>query len=258
MQIHIECEYCGSVYDYSENHSCPNCAGVPSKKRITAAKAEAKAEAAEAHIAPAPVPAGRVMKVLIKLIPVWIVCIFVMLFIPDIKEHMAENTIREHLQTVDTPEFREHGLNEEFLYDGIMNVSVDDAYFANSSTADALIPENMKMLVVHISASVVDGADQRNMGNYYDNEPYIAFGKTFRRPLSYTALIVFPEIYSRNMFYFSSMRYYDSREGYFCFLVDKDAEEFALCLEETHTEGYVRQLDCVHRINFSITEEAEQ
>lgn len=44
MQIMIECEYCGSTYDFNENHTCPNCAAIPDKKAIAAAKAAVKAE----------------------------------------------------------------------------------------------------------------------------------------------------------------------------------------------------------------------
>ena len=257
MSIHIDCEYCDSVYDYNENHSCPNCGAVPDKKQIAAAKAAAKAEA-QADSAPAPVPVGKLMKLLIKLIPVWLIFIFIIVWIPGIKGRIAEITVKNHLQTIDTPRFIEHELDEEFLYDGLMDITVDDAYFAESPTAEALLPNDIKLLVVHITASAADGANQRDIGNYYNNDPYIESGKSLRRPLSYSALRIFPDIFAQQMFHFSSMRYYDRYEGYFCFLVDKDEEEFTFCLEETHTESHIRQLDCVHRVNFSITEEAEQ
>ena len=261
MQINIECEYCGSVYDYSKNHSCPNCAAIPDKNQISAAKAAAKAEAqADSAVSTAsePAPAGKFMKILIKLIPVWIIIIFASLWIPDIKEHSVENKARSNLQTVDSPEFTEHELNEEFLYDGLMNVTVDDVYFAKSSTAEALLPDNIKLLVVHINAAVAEGANQSDVGTYYNNDPYIESGESFRSPMSYSALRIFPDNFAQQMFNFSSMRYYDRRDGNFCFLVDKDTEEFTLCLEETHIEGYIRQLDCIHRIHFKVTEETEQ
>ena len=257
MQINIECEYCGSVYNYSENHSCPNCAAVPGKDQITAARAAAKAEALGDPKPDSPASTGKLMRVLIKLIPVWIIIFFAALFIPDIKERSVERNAKSHLQTVDSPEFREHGLNEKFLFDGLINITVDDVYFAESPTAEALLPDGMKLLVIHISAEIAPGADQRDIGNYYDSDSYIEFGNGFQRPMTYSALRVFPETFSQQMFNFFSMKYYDSRDGNFCFLVDKDTEEFTFCIDETHTEGYVRQLDCIHRIKFSITEEAE-
>ena len=94
----IECKYCGSGYDYRENQSCPNCGAVPDKEQINAAKKEVRLAAKEledlrlesqlklaaAKNAAAVPKTGKFMRKLIKLIPLWVVIIFTVIWIPDI------------------------------------------------------------------------------------------------------------------------------------------------------------------------------
>ena len=108
MQIMIECEYCGSLYDFNENHVCPNCAAVPNKKKVSAAKAAAKAEAKKApeyavkldYTKEKP-PSGMLMTIIVKLIPLWIFLIIGLTFVPEAVEKSMAKKAEKHLQVVD-------------------------------------------------------------------------------------------------------------------------------------------------------------
>lgn len=256
MQIMIECEYCGSTYDYSENHICPNCAAVPNKKQIAAAKNAAKAEQSPYAMYGTPVPAaaptGGFMRTIIKLIPLWIGIIFVCIFMPEVKEGMMNSTIKENLQVVDEPRLETHGMNEEFTYDGIFKLVIDEAYIADSNTMNALLPDDKELLVVHLLCSVSDS--DKIVNNYYNIQPYITDGSYCREPVDSTALNSCPDAFAQNIFRFSYFGYKKEADGYMCFIVDKDSDNFSLCLEETHTEGYVRQLDYIHQIGLAVSE----
>lgn len=157
MPLNIECNYCGSVYDYRENHSCPNCAAIPDKKQIDAAKAEArlaaKAEAdakleAELKLAAAknavPVPhTGKFMRTLIKLIPLWIVVIFTVIWIPEILESSSNKNIAQNLQVIDEPNYAVHEMGESFVYDKIFTVTADEFFIAEGDAVSALLLLNI-------------------------------------------------------------------------------------------------------------------
>ncbi|MCH5348563.1 MAG: hypothetical protein J1E40_04505 [Oscillospiraceae bacterium] len=261
MYIGIECEYCGSSYDYSESHTCPNCGAVPDKKQVIEAKRTAKEEeASHMEVFPAypaaPAPTGKLMRTLIKLIPVWIVLIVVMLFVPGIKETSDNKLIMESLRIIDSPEYTDHQIGDSFLYDNAFTVTVDDFFYSDSAAVDALLPEGYRLLVVHI-VYTYDGEETEN--NYYDVTPYITDGKICRAPVSSSALRSLPDVFAQNAFYFNSYRYDTYRNdteryGFLCFIVDEDTGSFDLCFEETHLSNYVRQLDCIHRVSIDAKE----
>ena len=267
MTINIECSYCGSVYDYKEHHSCPNCAAIPDKAQINAAKNEARAAAkaeADAKLAAelklaaaknaAAVPkTGKFMRKLIKLIPVWIVIIFAAIFIPGILENISNKKIVQNLQVIDEPEYVIHEIGESFIYDKIFTFTADEFFIAEGDAVNALLPEGFKLLVVH-AATTADGSKEEN--NYYDIVPYVTDGKVCRANVSSYALRSLPDAYAQTPFYFYYSRYNTELDGYMCFVINEDMTYVDLCIEETHTENYVRQLDCVHKIPIKLTEAA--
>lgn len=258
MYVGIECEYCGSSYDYSENHSCPSCGAVPDKKQVTEAKRAAAEEAAAkaaalTHLQPVPAaaPTGKFMRTLIKLIPVWIVLIAVMTFVPEIKKSLDNKHIIETLQTIDTPEYADHQPGEDFLYDKVFTVTVNDFFYSDSAAVDALLPEGYRLLVVNVGYT---RSEDEAPNDYYSVTPYISYGNVCRAPVSSSALRSLPDEFAQTSFYFSSYRYDTDRYGFLCFIVDEDADQFSLCFEETHLENYIRQLDCVHRVTIDTKE----
>ncbi len=269
MPLTIECNYCGSVYDYKEHHSCPNCAAAPDKAQINAAKNEARAAAkaeADAKLAAelklaaaknaAAVPkTGKFMRTLIKLIPVWVVIIFTAIWIPGIVESTSYDTVSKNLQVIDELEFKSHEIGESFVYDGIFNVAADEFFIAEGDAVNAILPEGFKLLAVHMVMST-DGSGGTN--DYYDIDPYITDGKVCRSPVSSGALRSLPDAFAQTAFYFYSTKYTTERDGYLCFIIDEDMTSVDLCLEETHLQNRIRRLDYVHRITLDITEASEQ
>lgn len=250
----IECSYCGSAFDYREHRTCPSCAAVPSKKQIDEAYAKA-AENTNIKInteADVPAHTGKFMQKLIKLIPVWIVFIFVIIWIPEIKQASDEKKIVGSLKSIEEPEYIDHKLGENFLYDKFFNVVADEFMIADSDAANALMPSGYKLLAIHVTA-VSDGTGASN--DYYSIEPYIAIGNVCREPILSSALRSMPDVFAHDAFYFSSSKYDPIKDGYICFIVEENTEAIELCFEETHMENKVRQLDCIHRINIDLREE---
>lgn len=265
MTINIECSYCGSVYDYKEHHSCPNCAAIPDKAQINAAKNEARAAAkaeADAKLAaelklaaaknavPVP-PTGKFMRTLIKLIPVWIVIIFTVIWIPEILESISNKNVVQNLQIIDEPEYVVHEIGKSFVYDKIFTVTVDEFFIAEGDAVNALLPEGFKLLVVHIMTTS-DGSEGEN--DYYDIVTYVTDGKVCHANVSSYALRSLPDAYAQTPFYFYASRYDTERDGYMCFVIDEDMTDLDLCFEETHMQNYIKQLDCIHKIPIKLTE----
>lgn len=263
----IECNYCGSVYDYKENHSCPNCAAIPDKEQINAAKNEARAAAkaeadaklaAELKLAAAknavPVPhTGKFMRTLIKLIPLWIAVIFTVIWIPGILKSISNKNIVKNLQVINEPEYAVHEIGESFVYDEIFTVTADEFFIADGDAVNSLLPEGFKLLVVHVMTTT-DSSKGEN--DYYDIVPYVTDGKVCRANVSSYALRSLPDAFAQTPFYFYSSRYDTELDGYMCFVIDEDMTDLDLCIEETHLENYVKQLDCVHKIHIKLTEAA--
>lgn len=245
LPLTIECNYCGSVYDFNEHRACPNCAAIPDKAQINAAKAEARNAAGTA-----PVPTtGKFMRRLIKLIPVWIVIIFTLIWIPDIVKNSAQKNVVKSLQFIDEPVYSVHEIGETFVYDKIFNVTADEFFIADSEAINALLPEGFKMLAVHINAAS-DGSGGTN--DYYDIEPYVMYGKICSEPISSSSMRNLPDAFAQTPFYFYSSKYSTEKDGYLCFIIGDDSSVVDLCFEETHIEGGVRQLDCIHKITIDL------
>lgn len=240
----IECGYCNSVYDYREHKSCPNCGAVPDKKQVDAAYAKA-VEAASAERS-APNYTGKFMKKLIKLIPVWIVFIFIFIWIPEIKISSDEKKVVRNLQVIETPEYKEQQIGVSFIYDNFFEVTVDEFKIADSDAVKALLPNGYKLLTVHLTA-VSDGTGAVN--DYYDISPYIYTDGVCREPVSPSSMRSLPDIFASNSFYFTSSKYDTVKDGYLCFIIEENTEALELCFEETHMKDNVRQLDLIHRIN---------
>lgn len=252
--LDIKCNYCNSVYDFREHKSCPNCAAIPDKEQINAAKAEARearlAETAAAAAASVP-KTGKFMRLLIKLIPVWALLIFALLIISGSVQSSVRKNIIDSLQTVDMPVYVAHEMGEEFSFGGAFTVSVDEAFIADSPAADALLPNGSRLLAVHINAAC-DGSEKRG---YYGFEPvYISAGEICRAPVAGSSLRSMPDAFAQTTFYFGSADYAYDRDGYLCFIVDEDMPAVELCFEDTRQENGVRQLDCIHKISIDLTE----
>ena len=249
----IECSYCGSAFDYREHRTCPSCAAVPSKEQIDAAYVRANENVIKSKTEKADTKyTGKFMRKLIKLIPVWIVFIFVIIWIPEIKQASDEKKIVNSLKSIENPEYIEHKMGENFLYDKFFNVVVDEFIIADSDAANALMPSGYKLLAIHITA-VSDGSGASN--DYHSVEPYIAIGGVCREPISSSSLRSMPDVFANNPFYFSSSKYNPIKDGYICFIAEENTASVDLCFEETHMENKVRQLDCIHKINIDLSEE---
>ena len=264
MQIMIECEYCGSLYDFSENHTCPNCAAIPDKKKVAAAKAAAKAEAKKApeiavklDYTPEKPPSSMFMTVIVKLIPLWIFLIIGLTFVPDAAEKSVAKKASENLQVIDEITYADHSMNEEFLYDDKITLEIDDAFYAESEVVEALLPDGMKLLVVHIKGSIdEDKYDDYDYNDYARVNPYITNGVICREKLNYSALNSIPEIYGTTTFSFTSF-YSSSREkdGYWCFIVDENDTPISLCIGDYTVKDYALTLEEVHRIGITAAKE---
>jgi len=264
MQIMIECEYCGSLYDFNENHTCPNCAAVPDKKKVSAAKAAAKAEAKKApeyavkleYTTEKP-PSGLFITILVKLIPLWIFIIIGLTFVPAaFEKSLAKKTVN-HLQVIDEISYIEHSMDEEFIYDDKINLEIDDAFYADSEVVNALLPEGMKLLVVHIKGNVdEDKYDSYNYNDYARVNPYITNGTICREKLGYSALNSIPEIYGTTTFSLTNFYTYSKeKDGYWCFIVDENETDLSLCIGDYTVKNYALNLEKIHKIDITIAKE---
>lgn len=272
MALFIECEYCGSVFDCEKESACPNCAAVPNIESVSAArKAEeekAKALRAEVHAARmeelaaraklTAAPTGKFMSKLIKLIPVWIVIILICGIVPSIVSASVSSTVRNSLKTIDSAEITEHKFGEDVSCGDMFTIAADGAFFSESSAVKALLPENVKLLVVHISASSENKGEYISIFDDYDRDIYIGYGNKFATPVSVYSLSALKDDFAQKRFYLSSLKYSDSESGYICYLVEGETEDISLYIDETHSDGYVRQLDRIHKIPLVISKEGEE
>lgn len=255
MQINIECEYCGSVYDFSKHRTCPGCAAVPSKEQVAAARAAAKAEMSENKGTETVrvVYKSRFMNVAVKLIPVCIALILISVLMPFIAKKSIGSSIAKNYQTVDEPVYNDFQLNEPFLYDGVMTLTVTEAFISDSERIGVLLPDGTELLVVHVECSV-SGASGKSYRNYYDRTPYIDNGEYCRTYASHSALSSCPEVYAQNVFSLSSANYTNASDGYMCFVVNEGDRQFDLCFEEISVKGYTQQLDGIDRIRIDVSD----
>ena len=266
MQIMIECEYCGSLFDFNENHSCPNCAAVPDKKKVAAAKAAAKAEskkvpeyAVKLDTVGEKPPSGMFITVIVKLIPLWIFLIIFSSLVPAMAEKSLTKKIYKNLQVIEEVSYVDHSMNEDFIYDNKMTLNVDDAFYAESEIVKALLPEGMKLLVVHIKGSLNENEfENYNYSDYSRVNPYITNGTICREKLSYSALNSIPEVYGTTTFNFTN--FYGSlreKDGYWCFIVDENDTDISLCFGDYRIDDYALSLEEIHRINIVVSKEGE-
>lgn len=253
MSINIECEYCGSVYDFREHRTCPSCAAVPSKEQISAARAAAKSEANNNRTETVRVVyISRFMHIAVKLIPVCIAVILVSALIPVIAKNSINSSIARNYQTVDEPNYIDHQLNEAFEFDGVMTLTITEAFISDSERVNTLIPDGMELLVVHVECS--SPGKGLSFNGYYDRAPYINSGYYCRTALSGSALNSCSEVYAQNTFYLSSANYTKENDGYMCFLIDEGDRKFDLCFDEISVKGYAKQLDGIDRIKLDVSE----
>lgn len=258
MQIMIECEYCGSLYDFNENHTCPNCAAIPDKKKVAAAKAAAKAERKtnSSTTAEKP-PSGLFMTVIVKLIPLWIFLIIGLTFVPEMAERAVAKKATKNLHTIDEITYVGHSMNEKFLYDDKITLEIDDAFYGESDVVNALLPDGMKLLVIHIKGSVdKDKYDSYNYNDYARVNPYITNGTICREKLGYTALNSIPEIYGTTTFTLTNFYSFSSeKDGYWCFIVDENETDLSLCIGDYTIDNYALNLEMVHKIDITVAKE---
>ena len=257
MQIMIECEYCGSMYDFNENHTCPNCAAVPNKKKVAAAKAVAKAEIKSEKLSDEKPPSSMLITILVKLIPLWIFLIIGLTFVPEAFEKSMAKKTEKNLQVIDKVSYIEHSMNEEFLYDEKINLNVDDAFYADNEVVNALLPEGMRLLVVHIKGSIdKDKYDSYNYNDYARVNPYISNGTICREKLGYSALNSIPEIYGTTTFSLSNFYSFSKeKDGYWCYIVDENDTNISLCIGDYTITNYALNLEKIHRIDITIAKE---
>lgn len=252
MPINIECEYCGSVYDFKEHRTCPSCAAVPSKEQVSAARAAARAETNNSSETVRVIYTSRFMNIAVKLIPVSIAVILISALIPVITEIGINNSIAKNYQTVDEFDYIDHQLNEAFEFDGVMTLTITEAFISDSERVNTLIPDNMELLVVHVECSSTGNG--LTFGDYYNRFPYISSGSYCRTALSGSALNSCSEVYTQNTFYLSSANYTKETDGYMCFLIDRGDRQFDLCFEDISVKGYAKQLDGIDRIKLDVSE----
>lgn len=239
MQLNVQCEYCNSVYDCKTHSSCPNCGAAPNKEKMVDTETGTKT--------------GRFITFLIKCIPLWIALIFASTFIPDVVEKQMMKKAVSCIQTIDKLNFDEHKMNEKFIFDDVITLDIDEAYFAESKIIDAILPDDMQLLVLHINASTDDPDKVEN--NYYNLSLYITNGDYCRAAVSSSAISSCPDVFAHNDLYLSSMRYKACTDGYLCFIVGKDETEFSFCIEENSFKNGALQLEKVHKIAIDVTKE---
>lgn len=254
MQLNIECEYCGSVYDFSKHRTCPNCAAVPSREQVAAARAAAKAEMNSGTEAVRTVGTSRFMVIAVKLIPVCIALILISALVPFIAEKNLKSSMAANYQTVDEPVFNDFGLNEPFVYDGTMTLTVTEAFVSDSERIQAILPDGTELLVVHVECSVPQQTGGSYFQSYYNRTPYIDNGEYCRSYVSSSALSSCPEVYAQNVFSLSSANYSKESDGYMCFLIDEGDRLFDLCFEEISVKGHAKQLDSIDRIVIDVSD----
>lgn len=264
MQIMIECEYCNSLYDFNENHACPNCAAIPDKKKVSSAKAAAKAEAKKATEYAVKLdcktekpPSSIFMTTVVKLIPLWIFLIIGLTFIPEAVEKSMAKEAAKHLQVIDEVKYIEHSMDEEFLYDDKIELEIDDAFYADSEVVNALLPEGMKLLVIHVKGNVDENIfDSYNYNDYARVNPYITNGTICREKLNYSALNSIPEIYGTTTFSLTNFYTYSKeKDGYWCYIVDENDTELSLCIGDYAVKNYALNLEKVHKIDITVAKE---
>ncbi|MDE6598734.1 MAG: hypothetical protein K2K34_01470 [Oscillospiraceae bacterium] len=255
MQINIECEYCGSVYDFSKHRTCPGCAAVPSKEQVSAARAAAKAEMSENKGTETVrvVYTSRFMNVVVKLIPVCIAVILISALMPVIAEKNIDSSIAKNYQTVDEPVYNDFQLNEPFVFDDVMTLTVTEAFISDSERIQAILPDGTELLVVHVECSVSQTGSS-SFRNYYNRTPYIDNGEYCRTYVSHSSLSSCPEVYAQNVFSLSSANYSNASDGYMCFVVNEGDSQFDLCFEEISVKGYAQQLDGIDRIRIDVSD----
>lgn len=253
MQINIECEYCGSVYDFSKHRSCPNCAAVPSKDQVAAARATAEAEMNSGTGSVQVVYTSRFMNIAVKLIPVCIALVLISALIPVIAENSLESSIAKNYQTVDEPVYNDFKLNESFVFDGKMTLTITEAFISDSERIQAILPDGTELLVVHVECSVSQKGGSF-FQNYYNRTPYIDNGQYCRTYISNSALSSCPEAYAQNIFTLSAANYSSESDGYMCFPIDEGDRQFDLCFEEISVKGHARQLDSIDRIVIDVSD----
>lgn len=255
MQINIECEYCGSVYDFSNHRTCPGCAAAPSKEQVSAARAAARAEMNENKGTETVrvVYTSRFMNVAVKLIPVCIALILISALMPVIAEKSIDSSVAKNFQTVDEPVYNDFQLNEPFVYDEVMTLTVTEAFISDSERIGALLPEGTELLVVHVECSVPQTGSS-SYRNYYNRTPYIDSGEYCRTYASHSALSSCPEVYAQNTFSLSSANYTNASDGYMCFVINEGDRHFDLCFEELSEKGYAQQLDGIDRIRIDVSD----
>ncbi|MBD5145317.1 MAG: hypothetical protein HDT21_05305 [Ruminococcus sp.] len=255
MQINIECEYCGSVYDFSKHRTCPGCAAVPSKEQVSAARAAARAEMNENKGTETVrvVYTSRFMNVAVKLIPVCIAVILISALMPFIAEKSIDSSVAKNYQTVDEPVYNDFQLNEPFVYDGVMTLTVTEAFISDSERIQAILPDGTELLVVHVECSVPQTGSS-SYRNYYNRTPYIDNGEYCRTYASHSALSSCPEVYAQNVFSLSSANYTNASDGYMCFVINEGDRQFDLCFEEISVKGYAQQLDGIDRIRIDVSD----
>lgn len=256
MQINIECEYCGSVYDFSQHRTCPGCAAVPSKEQVSAARAAARAEQDTGGEKVRVVYTSRFMNIAVKLIPVCMAVILISALIPVIVSKSIDSSILKNYHTVDEPVFIERAMNEPFEYDGAMTLTVTEAFISDSERIAAILPDGMELLVVHVECTSSKSNSSFFM-NYYDRTPYIDSGEYCRTGVSSSALNSCTEVYAQNIFTLSSASYSRESDGYMCFLINEGDRRFDLCFEEITVKGYARQLDGIDRIAVDVSDGGE-
>ncbi len=262
MQIIIECEYCGSIYDFNENRSCPNCAAIPDKKKVTAAKSQAKKQSAELASKDngdsVKRPSSKLMTIIVKLIPLWIFIILALPLVSTAIEEKINKSIVSELNVVDELTFEEHSMDEEFWYDDKIKLTFDEAYYSDNEIIKTMLPDDKKLLVIHLSGTIDDindiDDDYFSYMRFSIINPYITNGEYCRKALTYSALEVIPEVYANNIFAFTNFKYNTTRDGYWCFIVDSDDTEVALCLNDISYENYVLDIDVVHKVIIPINE----
>ncbi len=255
MQIMIECEYCGSIYDFSESHTCPNCAAIPDKKKVAIAKAEAK-KSAQPTVKNQKPPSSQFMTIIVKLVPLWIFLIIAFPIIAvGIENKAAENAV-QHLNVVDELTYEEHVIGEDFWYEDMVMLNIDDAFYSDSEVVNTLLPDDKKLLVVHVKGSVEEiDDDYFSYTRFSSVNPYVTNGEYCRSHLTYSSLDTVSEVYATNIFSFTNFSEYNmTRDGYWCFIVDSDDTEVSLCINDISVENKTLDIDLVHRILIPITE----
>ena len=215
----MKCFQCGKRFDYRKNSGiCPRCGSFNWKEQ-----GEKETGGAATDTGGKGTTAFLIFSIAVFLISAFGVAAFSVLY-----EEKVEMEFKQEILETEA-ERKEHVMGEAFSFQD-MQLTVEEVRILEEEQGGTpKCPEGMKLAAVRLSGES-DG--KRTDGNRL-SDAYVQYGGgSYRQMENGRFETVYGSWYSLHLF--DSCELWDQREGegWIVFLVDKDTEEFTLCLEE--------------------------